>query len=621
MKMNLATSVAFLGAATLVLGVGLGCSEVQVKARKPADSKAGIVAGDSKSVAPVLAWSRVVTARMAVRQPVDLPVPRMGINPGVLSESDLILSNGGYVDLWSFEANSPTDLLVTVTSRHFDTHLMVFADSENRGLTLLAENDDDRDQGTNSMTAVRPDQAGTIGIAVTSYAVGGLGEYELRIESLSDRHRNPSRYNPVAVLAPDSSVEFEFRADNDRLPDGTPYRSWLYFGRAGERLTISMSSVDFDTYVVLGRGHVGSGFETIAEDDDGGAGTDSRLSVYLPEDGTYTIVANSVGATGGAFALTAESGSPPNWADIYPGGGDRSGQYALLVGISDYPGSNIDLDGPREDAAIVQNVLVTNYGFRVDDIVMLQDREASRDNIAEAFLRHLGQAGPNGVAVFFFSGHGSRLHDNIGVGPPWDAEANGRDEALVVWGNGDDTALILDDEMGFLADRLATSRTLLVIDACFSGTASRGSEEGVQAKAVNPSDLVRLRLPKQVMGDLTSYLTDSRNSSGVVAPDILQTPTRHVLLAASLEDELSWAIGAWPDHDGPASVFTYFLQDAIADLGPSATFENIHAEVSSRVAAFQRERRLPPQSPQLIGRERGQSAFSFLVGRGSTSRR
>ena len=247
---------------------------------------------------------------------------------------------------------------------------------------------------------------------------------------------------------------------------------------AGERLTVDMVSEDFDSYLIFGWGNMGSSFEWLAEDDDNGMDSNARVSVTLPEDGTYTVVVTSYGVSLGAFTLGAESERPSDQADMYPGGGDPSGRYALLVGIDDYPGTDSDLQGPRGDVAMMHDLLVSTYGFVQENIVTLLDQDATRTNITHAFAAHLGQAGPEGVAVFFFSGHGARLEENRGIADPVDPEQNGVDEALVVWGDGDETNLILDDELGFMANNLGTSRTLLVVDACFSGTASRGAGYG-----------------------------------------------------------------------------------------------------------------------------------------------
>ena len=56
----------------------------------------------------------------------------------------------------------------------------------------------------------------------------------------------------------------------------------------------------------------------------------------------------------------------------YPTGGDPKGRYAVLVGISDYPGSNNDLPQSARDVALVKRLLVERYGFRERDIVTLE---------------------------------------------------------------------------------------------------------------------------------------------------------------------------------------------------------------------------------------------------------
>jgi serine protease Do len=65
--------------------------------------------------------------------------------------------------------------------------------------------------------------------------------------------------------------------------------SYVFFGRANERVTITLDSGDIDSYVLLydvaGR--------LIAENDDGGEGYNSRLLATLPADGVYRVVASS----------------------------------------------------------------------------------------------------------------------------------------------------------------------------------------------------------------------------------------------------------------------------------------------------------------------------------------
>lgn len=75
--------------------------------------------------------------------------------------------------------------------------------------------------------------------------------------------------------------------------DGSYYDEWRVSGREGERLQIDLRSQDFDAYLTFGmrRGGV---LQSIANDDDGAGGTDSRVTVTLPATGEYVITANSL---------------------------------------------------------------------------------------------------------------------------------------------------------------------------------------------------------------------------------------------------------------------------------------------------------------------------------------
>ena len=75
--------------------------------------------------------------------------------------------------------------------------------------------------------------------------------------------------------------------------DGTFYDVYSFSGTAGQRISVGMSSAQFDTFLILNRPD-GS---ILAVDDDGGGGTNSRIPpngfVTLPVTGTYTIFANA----------------------------------------------------------------------------------------------------------------------------------------------------------------------------------------------------------------------------------------------------------------------------------------------------------------------------------------
>jgi hypothetical protein len=76
---------------------------------------------------------------------------------------------------------------------------------------------------------------------------------------------------------------------------------YTFSGIGGKVATIALSSSSFDTYLYL-RDPAGN---VIKSDDDGGGGTNSRISFTLPSSGTYTIEATSYGTYAtGAYSLT-----------------------------------------------------------------------------------------------------------------------------------------------------------------------------------------------------------------------------------------------------------------------------------------------------------------------------
>ena len=583
-----------------------GYPDDRTTSSKDRRGKLSVATRSAKPVEPSLRWGYAMTAKVAMQSDQRPMVSALGANSGNLSPEDERLEDGSHFDEWLYRATADEELEISVRSDSFDTYLMVLEGES--GMGLLAA-DDDGGGDLNSAVTVRFPTDGAYSIVVTSYSPDELGDYSLVLR------RPDSSGSTTPVLMAGSTIQSRLAASDPLLGDGTHYRSWSYHGTARERLVVEMESEDFDTFLIFGRGRLGSSFEWLAEDDDGGSGSNSRLSVTLPDDGTYTIVANSFDVGEGAFELVVESESPAVQRAAYPGSGDPTERYALLVGIDDYPGTDSDLQGPRGDVAMMHDLLVSTYGFTHENIVTLLDQEATRNGIAQAFSAHLGQAGSDGVAVFFYSGHGTRLGDNRGIGHPVDAEEDGVDEALVVWGESGAMTLILDDELGLMADNLRTPRTLLIVDACFSGTASRGgSASAGQPKLMPLALLTNLRYPRHILGaaSVLPAFPMPQGSKAVTAIDRTWRPERHVLLAASSEDEVAWTAGLMPGWSEPVSVFTYFLYQTLVDQGSNATFDSVHADLVEAVANRQRAHELPRQTPQVAGEASGQTVRQFL---------
>jgi hypothetical protein len=338
-----------------------------------------------------------------------------------------------------------------------------------------------------------------------------------------------------------------------------------------------------------------------------------------------------------------------SWQEMYPMEGDPDDRYALLVGISDYPGRRNDLAGPRHDVREMRDLLVEQYDFKPDNVVVLEDAQGNREHIVRAFTRHLGQAGPDGTAVFYYSGHGLQLDVNTALRGSADPEAgDGVDEALYVWSQDRKGGVLVDDELNYLVNRLKAKRTLVIMDNCNAGTGTRGedrsmAEDGMAIRRVRYQEVApALSMPETMLTDTAAVSTpraaprmraprgadeaarsDTAAQRTSAAPaeermDIRTRASNHVLLAASRPDQVSLEVSDLVEQ-GRAGVFTHYLIDALRSADAQTTFETL---IKERVRPKVRQKTEPsmerygysPQEPQVEGRPTTESIATFLKG-------
>ena len=154
-------------------------------------------------------------------------------------------------------------------------------------------------------------------------------------------------------------------------------------------------------------------------------------------------------------------------------------QWALLVGVSQYPGQIQSLGFPRDDAGAIKALLVSAAGFPEDHIRLLTDNgagdaKATKQNILAAVDYFATRVQPGHEVIVFLAGHGIAR----GLGPqaksfflPVDVDAQSK-ESL------ERSAIDLED----LARRLSSlkaSQFSIFIDACredpFPGRGIKGN--------------------------------------------------------------------------------------------------------------------------------------------------
>jgi trypsin-like peptidase/pre-peptidase len=236
---------------------------------------------------------------------------------GRLSDGDFVRPDGSYADAYVYNGRAGEQITVTLRSNAFDAWLVV--DDPNGP---MREHDDDSAGNLDSELTVTLPHAGQYLIVANSVNEGATGAYSMSLRSggggrvsSEDNGDNNSvggqgdlddlDMNRLPRINAGQTVNGRLTTSDFLRSDNTYADPYVYYGRAGERLTITLRSDAFDSWAVITE--PGSPF--IEHDDDGAGGNDSRLVVTLPHTGRYIIAANTVGAHDtGPYSLTVESG-------------------------------------------------------------------------------------------------------------------------------------------------------------------------------------------------------------------------------------------------------------------------------------------------------------------------
>jgi metacaspase-1 len=144
---------------------------------------------------------------------------------------------------------------------------------------------------------------------------------------------------------------------------------------------------------------------------------------------------------------------------------------AVLVGIDEYARSDIpSLRGCVNDVALVRMLLKEHLGVPNEDIRVVVNQRATKENILLRLGATVDSAAPGDVVVFYFSGHGSQIRDRDG-----DELTDALDELIcpydMDWDRG---TYLLDDDLDALFASLPPDILLeAFFDCCFWGAGPR----------------------------------------------------------------------------------------------------------------------------------------------------
>jgi hypothetical protein len=113
---------------------------------------------------------------------------------------------------------------------------------------------------------------------------------------------------PSAAIRVGQTVQGVLDRHDQTENDYTYFDQYVFHGRAGQQVTITLRSPAFDGFLRFGR-LVEGAFVRDLEDADGAGGKDARITTTLPADGDYVVRANALATHAmGAYTLTVSNG-------------------------------------------------------------------------------------------------------------------------------------------------------------------------------------------------------------------------------------------------------------------------------------------------------------------------
>lgn len=241
---------------------------------------------------------------------------------GELTASDPTLDDGSHYDCFSVQTRRGQSLQIDQMSDAFDSYLTVGAGSCTNPTNPAS--DDDGGGGVNARV-VRAGDGGMLTIRVNSLEGGKTGAYQLRVTEVAGGAPAPatsgggSAGQGATSIGVGQTVRGDLSTSDPTLSDGSHFDCFQVQTRRGQSLQIDQISNAFDSYLSIGSGGCAA-LTTVANDDDGGDGLNSRLR-FEGDGSVLSIRVNSVeGGETGAYQLTvSDAGRQMTGDNAYEG--------------------------------------------------------------------------------------------------------------------------------------------------------------------------------------------------------------------------------------------------------------------------------------------------------------
>ena len=146
--------------------------------------------------------------------------------------------------------------------------------------------------------------------------------------------------------------------------------------------------------------------------------------------------------------------------------------YAIIIGINNYQSDKLqDLAFAVNDARSISNLLINKLGYKDENVHLILDEEATRENILTKLFDIAKSAKKKDRILIFYSGHGETIPFPTGGEVGYLVPVNAKPDDLIVTG-------ISMEEFKKISDLTIANHVLYLVDACYSGIMTVG--KGIQ---------------------------------------------------------------------------------------------------------------------------------------------
>lgn len=231
----------------------------------------------------VVTTAAMLLAGTALAQTARPLAPGQSRSGNLTTRSPMMTENIYYLDSYTIRGNAGDRVAITMRSETFDTFLEV-GRMEDDYFSSLGSDDDSGGELDSRLVFTFP-ETGEYLVRARTFGAGATGAYTIAVETVAP----PGPPPPPMPIQVGQSVDGSFTADSPSyMPSGYDYGAgtgrhyalYTLTGAAGQTITVTLRSSDFDAYLEIGA-DTPLGFGVVESNDDMAMASDAAMP--MPE--------------------------------------------------------------------------------------------------------------------------------------------------------------------------------------------------------------------------------------------------------------------------------------------------------------------------------------------------